>query len=91
MNGPRVRSVETGDDYIQSVSNKASLAALRLYNYFFMIAIVAIGNKYDDGGDGESSSKNRHESVVRAAFASPTSDFTCVTVGLTPLNRAAVG
>ena len=32
----------------QSVSNKASLAALRLYNYIFIIDIVAIGNKYDD-------------------------------------------
>ena len=27
----------------QSVSNKASVAALRLYNYFLMIDIVAIG------------------------------------------------
>jgi len=35
----------------QSVSNKASLAALRLYNYFLMIDIVAIGNKYDDDDD----------------------------------------
>ena len=31
------------------MSNKASLAALRLYNYFFVIDIVVlIGYKYDD-------------------------------------------
>ena len=35
------------------MSNKGSLAALRLYNYFFMIAIVAIGNKYDDDDDDD--------------------------------------
>ena len=34
------------------MSNKASLAALRLYNYFY-IDIVAIGNKYDDDDDDE--------------------------------------
>ena len=43
------------------MSNKASLAALRLYNYFY-IDTVAIGNKYDDDDDevGPNSSKNSH-------------------------------
>jgi len=38
----------------QSVSNKAALAALRLYNYFLLIGIVVlIGNKYDDADDDD--------------------------------------